>query len=176
MSDSVLTPDDPVASPAQAAIWLRTGNKPDRFLAYGSVVGPRLVLVHPPRSTERDAGHEHTAERRMPASGSVRTAVGTTVLDGTLVDGAVDGVRHLRAVILDGPLDVPAVSLPWPKPHDRQGLAVFVEALAALADQDPSSPPPAAPERADAPDPLPPDSPMLAPPWCYIFPRCPGCH
>jgi len=152
----------------RAALW-RIDRADRPFFGYGTVVDPQLVLLHP-----SDRGW-------TPRSGRLRARIvspdGTDVIDGTLLAGDVRGLVTTRMVRLDGPI-VPTVidSIHWPRHGDTDSRTEFLATLADLAAADPTGDPGPAPEEADPPrDPFN-DFPGLVPPWCWLFPGCPGCR
>lgn len=156
--------------PPRATLWRIDDPDHPRFLGHGTAVEPQLVLLHP-------------SEQRgwTPRSARVRVRVTTTdtedVLDGSMSGGYVRGLVSLRVITLDGPItanDFPA--LDWPRRRDPGSRTRFLETLTAWSATDPTTDPGPAPAEADRPREPYQETPQLVPPWCWLFPKCPGCR
>jgi hypothetical protein len=150
-------------------VWhLDEDGHPTRFLGYGSLVSAQVLVLHPPAGRSR---HPRTGRARV----RVRRAGALEVLDGSLEPAHVAGLRSLRAVSLDGPSRGEVADLPWPRRGHPDTVGAFRSALATLAGGDPAEEPSEPPATPDAPGPPVPDNTQIRPPWCWMFPSCPGC-
>lgn len=136
------------------------------FVGYGSLVKDDLVLLHPRAARLLRAAHEKRQTKlRLQFPGALR---GNGVIDGTLLVGKGSNAAFY-SIFLD--------SVPDAKPHDldlnkktqAQIVQLLTDFLAEQESNDPSEPPTTRPEQPSV------GQPNRYPPWCIIFPHCPGC-
>lgn len=163
-------PPTPAFEHPRATLWRIDDPEHPVFFGYGTAIEAQLILVHP---SQARGWTPRTARIRA----RLTTATTDEVLDGTLQAGVVRGLVTQRVVVPDGPFSLAeAPALDWPRRGHVASRDLFHAQVAAWAAEDPTGDPGPAPAEADAPrDPLP-FFPQLVPPWCWLFPRCPGCR
>lgn len=134
-------------------------------LGSGTLIGPVLVLLHPPLS-RRLAGSGNSTRLRVGIARAGTAPHDVEVIDGSDIYQAVhDSGEPLVALELRQPTSAP-VELVFPPSDDGGEIAdALVKYLAGLPDSD------CRPEYLPEPSPSEPDS----PPWCTIWPNGPGC-
>lgn len=180
---------DAVGEPPLVEVWhTHPSGTTAGFAGYGTLVEARIVALHQPLAAP--AGERTRTARTGPAAGEqlrVRCRIRhprVTIATGVLIPASPDYPDVPPAVFLDLADAAPAAAPPFaqsdfPWPPVRGGGNTTGEILAYLSDRtdaDPAGRPATGPGRGRNEgefDPPPPSG--IRPPWCLIWPACPGC-
>lgn len=163
-----MTPPPEQISPS-VAVWARTDRgRTGRFLGWGSVLRPDVVVLHPGASAQVVVGSIPTTRVRVRLS----DLTGVDVIDGTVVSARSALARGLVAVNLDFATRCAVTLHPLPIRPTAQDVEALLTAVVRAAEADPARPP----TRPTATGHWPPGThPGLTPPWCAIWPGAWGC-
>ena len=177
------------AYPPPVEVWYTTkvSGTTAGFAGYGSLVDPHIVALHQTPLALAD-GRGHAASLRREAAvelprvrcrlrnGRVVIAAGVLLAPSPQYPDAAPAVfldlAHRRSA---AHIDRTQPSFPWLRGTNRNDdVGAF---LRDRAQGDPEGPPPTRPRRGrHEGETERPDSPGIKPPWCWIWPACPGCR
>lgn len=159
------------------------------FAGYGSLVDPRIVVLHqsPAAFTAGRAAQVSSLRRESADQPRVRCRLhnGRVVIAaGVLLTPSSQYPDATPAVFLDlahptsaAHLDRTQPPFPWPSLRGTNRNDDVAAYLRDRSQGDPTEPPPTRPRRGrHEGETDPPGSPGIKPPWCWIWPACPGCR
>ena len=176
------------AYPPRVEVWFATPRGATAgFAGFGTLIESRIVALHTPTPGGGIAPADAKTLRRVPdRHPRVRCRVHldrVTIVGGQLIASSPDYPDAASAVYLDRDVQVgapPAAlalpAFPWPGIRGGNTNHEVAEYLRDRRAEDPEAPPatPPNPGRGEGTvEPSPP--PGIRPPWCMIWPACPGC-